>query len=433
MNKNYQTTTAPDMIDETLAMPAEVTVALAEIGGAAREGLLALAVATGLEVMGAMMEESVTALAGPKGRHDPDRNAVRHGSEDGSVVLGGRRVPVRRPRIRTADGTAELAVGAYEAFTGSDLLEALALERMMAKLSTRRYSAGLEPVGAAVEQRANSTSKSSISRRFVARTETALAELMAADLSGHDIVALMIDGVHFAGHCCVVALGISIDGTKIPLGLVEGDTENTTVVRDLLAGLRDRGLDTTRPVLVVIDGAKALAAGVRAVFDHPVIQRCQLHKIRNVEARLPKSTAPTVAKKMRAAYRCTDPLTAEATLEALARDLTRSHPGAAGSLREALAETLTVNRLGVPPTLARTLRSTNAIESMIEICRDHATNVKRWRDGQMVLRWCAAGMGEAARQFRRVNGHLHLRALRHALDNHTSGHVTPQCHDEEAA
>ena len=151
---------------------------------------------------------------------------------------------------------------------------------------------------------------------------------------GLDVVAVMVDGVHFAGHCCVVALGITIDGTKVPLGVVEGDTENATVVKDLLADLRDRGLDVTRPTLVVIDGAKALAAAVHAVFDHPVVQRCQLHKIRNVEAKLPKALAATVTKKMRAAYHDPDPLTAEATLEALARGLDRSHPGAAGSLRE---------------------------------------------------------------------------------------------------
>lgn len=347
--------------------------------------------------------------------------------------MGGRRVPVRRPRVRAVDGSGELPVAAYEVFSSTDLLEEIALEKMMAKLSTRRYTAGLEPVGAAVQATARSTSKSAVSRRFVARTEVALAELMTADLAGLDIVAMMIDGVHFAGHCCVVALGIGIDGTKHPLGVVEGDTENATVVKDLLVGLRERGLDVTRPTLVVIDGAKALAAAVNAVFDHPVIQRCQLHKIRNVEAKLSKTMAATVAKKIRAAYHDPDPLQAEATLEALARSLDKAHPGAAGSLREGLAETLTVSRLGVPPTLARTLRSTNAIESMIEICRDHSSNVKRWRDGQMALRWCAAGMGEAAKQFRRVNGHLHLGALRRALDAHTTGTVTPACQDQEQA
>jgi putative transposase len=257
--------------------------------------------------------------------------------------------------------------------------------------------------------------------------------MMTADLCELDLVALMIDGVHFADHLCVVALGISIDGTKIPLGVVEGSTENATIVKALLADLRDRGLEVTRPVLVVIDGAKALAAAVREIFDRPVIQRCQLHKIRNVEHHLPKTLGATVTKKMRGAYRESDPLHAESTLEALARSLDKSHPGAAASLREGLAETLTVNRLRVPPTLARTLRSTNAIESMIEICRDHSANVKRWRDGQMVLRWCAAGMREAAKQFRRVNGHLHLLALRVALDRHFEINVTPACEDEEAA
>jgi hypothetical protein len=433
VKKNYQKMTAPAGTSDELALPDAVTVTMAEIGGAVKEGLLALAVATGLQVMGAMMEESVSALAGPRGRHQLERTAVRHGTEAGSVVLGGRRVPVRRPRVRTADGARELPVDAYEVFANTDLLGDLALQRMMAKLSTRRYRAGLEPVGTEVEATARSTSKSSVSRRFVARTETALAELMGADLSGLDIVALMIDGVHFAGHLCVVALGVGIDGTKHPLGVVEGDTENTTVVKDLLADLRDRGLDVTRPVLVVIDGAKALTAAVNAVFDHPVIQRCQLHKIRNVEARLPKTLAATVARKMRAAYHDPDPLQAEATLEALARSLDKAHPGAARSLREGLAETLTISRLGVPPTLARTLRSTNAIESMIEICRDHSTNVKRWRDGQMALRWCAAGMSEAAKQFRRVNGRLHLLALRRALQTHVAATVTPLCQDEEKA
>ena len=418
MKKNYQTDGAAVAISAGIAMPQSVTVAMAELTGALKEGLLALAVGAGLQVMQVVMEESVTELAGQKGRHDPNRSAVRHGSEDGSVTLGGRRVPVRRPRVRAADGSGELAVAAYELFASTELLGQLALERMMAKLSTRRYPAGLEPVGSAVEAVATSTSKSSVSRRFVERTEVALAEMLSADLTGLDLMALMVDGVHFAEACCVVALGISADGTKVPLGVVEGATENASVVTDLLVGLRERGLDVTRPTLVVIDGSKALASAVRAVFDRPAIQRCQLHKVRNVESKLPKALAALVAKKMRAAYRDPDPLAAQAALEQLARDLAKAHPGAAASLREGLVETLTVGRLGVPPTLARTLRSTNAIESMIEICRDHATNVKRWRDGQMALRWCAAGMGEAAKQFRRVNGHLHLPALRRALEAH---------------
>ena len=238
----------------------------------------------------------------------------------------------------------------------------------------------------------------------------------------------------------MVALGIDIDGTKHPLALVEGSTENTTLVRGLLVGLRERGLDTTRPVLAVLDGAKALTAAVKEVFDAPVIGRCQIHKLRNVRdhlpEKLPEKMRGPVAKRMRAACHADSALETEALLEALAKELDKTHPGAAGSLREGLYETLTVLRLDLPPTLARTLRSTNAIESMISICRDHARNVKRWRDGQMALRWCAAGMVEASSQFRRVNGHLHLPALRAALERHVAAQtVGADCntHDVSAA
>jgi putative transposase len=411
-----------------LVLPERVTVALAELAGTAREGLLALAVGTGLGVLGSLLEADVDRLVGPKGRHQPDRVAVRHGTQPGQVTLGGRRVRVDRPRVRRADGTAELSLPTWQAFSSTELLDQLAVERMLAKLSTRRYRVGLEPVGSRADQASSGTSKSAISRRFVAATERALAELLAQDLSGLDLVALLVDGVRVAEHCCVVALGITIDGTKVPLGLAEGATENATVVTDLLANLRDRGLEVTRPLLVVIDGAKALRRAVTDVFDHPVVQRCQLHKLRNVTDRLPDAVASTVAKRMRRAYHHPDALVAQAELEALARELDRSHPGAAASLREGLAETLTIGQLGVPPTLARTLRSTNSVESMIAICRDHAANVKRWQDGQMVLRWVAAGMGEARQQFRRVNGYLHLPALRAALD----ATVTPTKEDAAA-
>ena len=238
MTKQYQN----DELDATIPLPASVRVAMDDIAATMREGLLAMAVTAGWGVMGALMDESVIALCGPKGKHQPERRAVRHGSEDGSVTLGGRRVPVRRPRARAADGTGELPVAAYQLFASTDLLGEMAMSRMLAKLSCRRYAAGLEPVGAEVEAKARSKSKSAVSRRFVAATETALAELLNADLSGLDLVALMIDGVHFGDHLCVVASGIGIDGTKHPLAVVEGSTENTTVVTDLLVGLRDRGL-----------------------------------------------------------------------------------------------------------------------------------------------------------------------------------------------
>jgi transposase-like protein len=385
-----------------------------------REGLLALAVGAGLQVMAAIMEQDVAAVCGPKGRHDSQRTATRHGHERGSVTLGGRRVAVTRPRMRAADGSGELPVASYELFSGTEVLGRMAMERMLAGLSTRHYPAGLEPVGARAEQAAAATSRSAVSRRFVAATETALAQLLAGDLSLLDLVAFMVDGVHFGEHCCVVALGIDLDGIKHPLALVEGSTENATLVTDLIVGLRERGLDVTRPVLAVLDGSKALRRAVVDVFDHPVIARCQLHKIRNVRDRLPEKLRSVVTARMRRAYRAESALAAEAELTALAAELERTHPGAAASLREGLDETLTVLRLGIPPTLARTLRSTNAVESMISICRDRSANVKRWRDGQMALRWCAAGMLEAGKQFRRVNGHLHLRTLRAALERHVA-------------
>jgi putative transposase len=411
------------------AVPETVSVALAELAGEVQEGLLALAVGAGLQVMAAMMEADVTARCGVKGRHDSERTATRHGHGAGSVSLGGRRIPVSRPRMRAVDGSGELPVPSYELFSQTEVLGRMAMERMLAGLSTRRYPVGLEPVGQRTEQIAVSTSKSAVSRRFVAATETALAELLAADLSSLDLVGLMVDGVHFGEHTCVVALGIGIDGTKHPLSLVEGSTENASLVSELIVGLRERGLDVTKPILVVLDGSKALRRAVLDVFDRPVLGRCQLHKIRNVEDRLPEKMRSVVASRMRRAYHAESALAAKAELTALATELDRTHPGAAASLREGMAETLTVLRLNMPPTLARTFRSTNAIESMISICRDHARNVKRWRDGQMALRWCAAGMVEAGKQFRRVNGHLHLRTLRDTLERVTQP-VGATRHDE---
>lgn len=242
----------------------------------------------------------------------------------------------------------------------------MALERMLGKLSPRRYRLGaadrqLEPVGTQVEHTATGSSTSAISRRFVAATERALAELMSAELSHLELAALMLDGVHFGEHTCIVALGIGVDGSKHPPALVEGSTENATLARELIVGLRERGLDLTRPVLVVLEGSKALRRAALDVFDRPVIQRCRLHKIRNVRDRLPEKLRAATEKRMRAAYRADTVLEAEAALNTLAAELGVKHPGAAASLREGMDETLTVLRLGVPPTLrarcARRIRS----------------------------------------------------------------------------
>ncbi len=417
-------------LDGQIAVPEQVAVSMAEIAGSVKEGLLALAVGAGLQVMAAMFAEDAERLCGPGGKHNPGRAGYRHGTEAGSVTLGGRRIGATRPRVRAADGSGELHLPSYDLFSGTEVLGEMALERMLAGLSSRRYARGLEPAGTAVEEAASATSKSAVSRRFVAATETALAELMSKRLDDVDLVAFMVDGVHFGEHTCVVALGIGIDGTKHPLGVEEGSTENAAVVTDLITGLRERGLDTTRPILAVLDGAKALSKAVKDVFGKPVIHRCQEHKIRNVKDKLPEKLRSVTEKRMRQAYHAQSALQAEAELTELARELGKTHPGAAASLREGMAETLTVLRLGVPPTLARTLRSTNSIESMIGICREHSKNVKRWRDGTMALRWCAAGMTEAGKQFRRVNGHLHLPKLRAALDACFTGNVSTACQDQ---
>jgi putative transposase len=429
VKQNYQridaAATAPDAGEP-------VTVAVGEVIADVREGLLAMAVGTGLQVMAAMMAEDVSAVCGPKGKHDESRTAVRHGTEKGSVTLGGRRVPITRPRMRASDDSGELPLPSYELFSSTEVLGRMAMEKMLAGLSTRRYPAGLEPVGTEVEQQATATSKSAVSRRFIAATETALGRLMTRRLDELDLVAFFVDGVHFGEHTCVVALGVDIDGVKHPLAIEEGSTENATLATDLITGLRDRGLDTSKPILAIIDGSRALARAIGDVFDKPLIQRCQQHKIENVKNRLPDKLKSVVEKRMRAAYHAQSAIAAEAALVALAGELDKTHPGAAASLREGLPETLTILRLGVPPTLARTLHSTNPIESMIAICRDHSRNVKRWRDGTMALRWCAAGMLEAGHQFRRVNGHLHLPKLRAALDAHFTVDVSPACHDDDS-
>jgi putative transposase len=434
VSNTYQKTSRraqPDPQPGEVAVPEQVVVSMTEIAGAAREGLLALAVGTGLQVMAAMFDEDVARVCGPGGKHNAERAGYRHGTGDGSVTLGGRRLAVTRPRVRAADGSGELHLPSYDLFSSTEILTQLALEKMLAGLSSRRYARGLEPAGQAVEEAAAATSKSAVSRRFVTATETALAELMSRRLDDLDLVAFLADGVHFGDHTCVVALGIGIDGTKHPLAVEEGSTENATLVTGLITGLRERGLDVTKPILAVLDGSKALSRAVKDVFDKPLIQRCQQHKIKNVRDKLPERLKAVAEKRMRQAYHAESALKAEGLLAELARELDKTHPGAAASLREGMAETLTILRLGVPPTLARTLRSTNPIESMIEICREHAKNVKRWRDGTMALRWCAAGMLEAEHQFRRVNGHLRLPKLRAALEAHFTENVSPASQNED--
>ena len=399
-------------------LPEEIQLAMTSIAGAAREGLLAMSVAAGLAVMQAMFEAEITEVAGPKGKHNPDRVAVRHGSEKGSVTLGGRRVPVDRPRARSIDGH-EVPLQAYAHFAAEDLLSQVVMERMLAGVATRRHARTAEPVGEQVSGTQKSTSKSAVSRRFVRQTETALGELMARDLAGEDIKVLMLDGEHMAERCVVVALAITADGTKKPVGLWDGSTENKTVVRSLLADLVERGLAFDDGLLVVLDGAKALSAAVREVFGtKALIQRCTLHKRRNIADHLPDKDKQWVDAKLVKAFGHADPDQGLRNAKHLAAQLDKSYPGAAASLREGLEEMFTVARLGIDGRLAKTLTTSNPVESMISIARATNRNVTRWRDGQMVLRWTAAGMLNAERSFRRIKGHKQMPQLVDALHRH---------------
>lgn len=420
---------------EAAARAAEVsgqaTLDLADIAGAIREGLLALSCTAGLLVMHQMMENELTAKVGPKGRHDAGRSATRHGRAQGSVVLGGRRVPLERPRARTHDG-AEVSLDTWSTFASDDLLSQLVVERMLAGVATRRHREVSEPVGAELDAKARSTSRSAVSRRFKAATETALAELLARDLSALDVAALMIDGIVFADCCCVVALAITADGTKVPVGLWDGDTENTTVVKDLLADLVGRGLRYDQGILVVIDGSKALAAGVRRVFgDKALVQRCTLHKRRNLGDYLPDELASTIDRRLAKAFNDTDAERGLRVAQGIARQLEDQHPSAAASLREGLTEMFTVRRLGVGDRLARSLSCTNAIESMISVVRGLTDRVKRWNDTKMVRRWVGVGMLEAERSFRRIKGCKDMPALVAAIRK-AGGEVTPAEYDQAA-
>ncbi len=417
-------------------LPVEATVALAEVAGAIKDGLMAFASATGLVVMHQMMEAELESRIGLKHARIPaaERMGNWHGSTSGPVVLGGRTVTTKRPRGRTTDG-GEIDLDTWKVFSSADLLNSLVVERMLAGVATRRHGDVAEPVGTDIETRARSTSKSAVSRRFIAATKKAMEDLMARSLAHLDVAVLMIDGLDVAGQCCVVALVITADGTKVPVGLWLGDTENKVVVTDLLADLVARGLSTENGVLCVLDGGKALAAGVRRVFgDAAQVQRCTIHKRRNLDSYLPKEMASIVDRRLALIFAQPDWRKGLDAAKRLAKELEADHPDAAASLREGLEDMFTVRRLGVGGTLAKTLTTTNCIESMISITRRTTGRVTRWKDGSMKKRWIAAGMLEAERSFRRVRGHNDMKKLVVALRREVSTDVvTPTQYDQAAA
>ena len=394
-------------VDVAAQLPQTAEIALAGIAETMREGLLAFTTAAGLAVFRALLDDELTSMIGPKHAKQPDRVGNWHGTAPGQVVLGGRKVTVARPRGRYVDGSGEIGSPTWTAFASDDLLARVIVERMLAGVATRRHVDVAEPVGDTIKAR--STSKSAVSRRFITATKTAMAELLSRDLSALDVAVLMIDGVHFADECLVVAMVITTDGTKIPVGLAHGDTENSAVVKTVLTDLVARGLNTDNGLLVVLDGSKALRKAVNSVFGaKALVQRCTLHKRRNVTDHLPKDKRATMDRRLASAFADADPVVGLRKATLLAKELDLAYPDAAASLREGLDEMFTVARLGASPTLRRSLTTTNPIESMISIARTTTAHVKNWRDGAMRKRWAAVGMLEAERSFRRLKGHRDL-------------------------
>ena len=381
---------------------------------ATRQSLLEWVHTVGGIALDEVFREEAAGLAGPKGRHDPARTHHHWGRTARELTFGGRRLSVPCPRVRSLDGR-EATLPSVAAFRARDPLTTRVMEQLLLGVSARGYARSLE--GAPVGGRSRGTSKSAVSRVVVARTQAQLAAQLQRRLEGLDLLALFVDGVVVAGQTVIVALGVTRAGTKEPLGLCLGSTENAAVCTQLLQDLLARGLPVDGRVLCVIDGGKGLRKALGDVLGAAaVIQRCQLHKGRNVEALVAQARHAYVRAAMRRAYRASTATAARRQLTALATWLEQSgHPDAAASLREGLDETLTVVKLGLPPTLRRFFATTNCIENLIGTLRHVARPVKRWRGGAMIRRWVGLGLLQARARFRRIKHHDELGALATAL------------------
>ena len=382
-----------------------------------QQGFFSFCVAAGREVLTAMMEREREALCRPKWVPNAERRAVRGGTMKSEVTLGGRRIEMSRLRARSVEGK-ELRLPSFQFAASRDPLDARTLEAIAIGVSTRKYARSLDALPEGETER--SVARSSVSRRFVAMSARMLTRWLSQPLDPLDIRVVIIDGIFFHEHCVLIALGIASDGAKHVLGLRQGSAENAIVAKGLLGDLIERGLSAERACLFVIDGSRAIRKAITELFGElGVVHRCHFHKIRNVLGHLPETMHAGVRRAMKQAYDSTDPDLALRQLERLARSLERDHPGAAGSLREGLQETLTLQRLGVSGALYRSLRSTNAIEnlngSVVHFCR----NVRRWRDGAMLLRWIGASLREAQSRFRRLKGFRDMKHLVAALDRRT--------------
>jgi putative transposase len=379
----------------------------------------------GIASLANMMEEDAARLCGPRYGRAAGKAGHRWGKTKGKVGFHGGKVEIERPRVRACDG-GEISLRSWETAMSEDLLGKWALNLMLINVSTRRFGRAVRlPEGDISAAKGTGVSKSAVSRRFVALSAERITEWMAADLSELDLPIIQIDGMHMDDDLMLVgAVGIDGAGDKHPLGVIEGATENTVVVQALLDNLVGRGLDPTVCRLFVVDGAKALSKAIRTTFGrHTPIQRCQVHKARNITERLAKPLHASVRKTLRQAWELDDAEKAEKLIRNLARRLEREAPGVSASILEGIDEILTVTRLGLPVELRRSLACTNIIENINGTIRQVCRNVKRWRDAKMALRWTAAGMMEAVKGFRRLKAHKQLPILRAALAAHQAKHA----------
>lgn len=388
----------------------QLVLPLAEILAGVTDAVEAVAAEAGLLVMKTLIDEEVEQAVGTRYQRSSERQAYRWGNEDGHVVFAGRKVPLSRPRVRRRVG-GEVRLERYEQFQSDGRMQRAVVPRVLAGVATRRYEQTLDAVcdGYGI-------AKSSVSRHWQAASAARLQAFQERPLGELDLVALLLDGIEFHAYLLVVALGIDTAGRKHVLGMWPGATENATVCKSLLDDLKQRGLPTDRRYLVVIDGSKALAKAVRSQFGAQAdIQRCQVHKERNVLEHLPPEHQARVRQRLRAAWHLKGHSEALAALERVVDQLEALSPTAAGSLREGLEETLTVHRLGVPPPLRPTLRSTNPIESCFATTRKHCRNVKQWRSEEMAQRWAGTMLLEVERRFHRVRGYREMPLLVAAL------------------
>jgi transposase-like protein len=406
------------------AREAAVAGALQRVGASFEQFCLA----AGLASIQQMLEEDACLLAGSPYERATDKQGYRWGRTKGRIGFHGGTVDVERPRVRAKDG-GEMALPTWTEASEGGWLEEWAVNLMLANVATRKFSRVTRLPETGVPAGAGSgLSKSAVSRRFKALTEARLAEWMGSDLSSLDLLVIQIDGLHIDEHLMMLgAVGIDADGVKHPLGVVEGASENTATVQALLDNLIERGLDPTVCRLFIVDGAKALSKAIRRTFGADIpIQRCQVHKARNIVERLKPELHASVRRTLRQAWDMEDPAKAEQLLRDLARRLEADAPGVSASILEGIDEILTVNRLRLPAGLRAALASTNIIESMNAVIRQTCRNVKRWRDARMALRWTAAGMQEAAKGFRRLKHHRQLPDLKAALTRHRMTKSSPE-------